>query len=213
MLEPSVALEVLDRAIGDLDLRGVSLLTTISRERPLVTAGSLAAFARVAELGVPLFLHPGFCSTTRLSTRTFREETGLSWTYQTTLAALELVDEGVLDAIPNLVVVHPHLGGVLPYVAARISPLGGSKAHHPLEHYLQTRFYVDTAAGNPGALRLAIETYGINRVVFASDYPFFPMPEPRRWVEDNIEPQAAQQIYATRVPGLSLPTPDLSGGS
>ena len=207
MQEPSVALEVLDRAIGELDLRGVSLLTTINQERPLVTEGSLAVFAQIAALGVPLFLHPGFRSTTRLGTRTFREEAGLSWTYQTALAALQLVDEGVLDAVPDLVVVHPHLGGVLPYVARRISRLGGSKAQHPLEHYFQTRFYVDTAAGNPGALRLAIETYGIERVVFASDYPFSPMHEPRRLVENNLEPEAAHQIYANRVPGLRLPTP------
>jgi predicted TIM-barrel fold metal-dependent hydrolase len=208
MQEPSAALEVLDRAIGQLGLRGVSLLTTtVDREHPLVTEGSLAVFARIAELGVPLFLHPGFRSTTRLSTRTFREEAGLSWTYQTALTALELVVEGVLDAVPDLVVVHPHLGGVLPYVAERISPLGGSKARHPLEHYLKTRFYVDTAAGNPGALRLAIETYGIERVVFATDYPFYAMSSVRRWVENSAGPQAARQIYANRVPGLRLPTP------
>ena len=120
------------------------------------------------------------------------------------------LDEGVLDAVPDLVVVHPHLGGVLPYVAERISPLGGSKAQHPLEHYFKTRFYVDTAAGNPGALRLAVETYGIERVVFASDYPFYEMPAVRRWVEDALEPPAAHQIYANRVPGLRLPTAALS---
>lgn len=203
--EPAVALEVLDHAIGQLDLRGVSFLTTVDEGLPLVSEDSLTVFARIAELGVPLFLHPGFRSTTRLSTRSFREEAGLSWTYQTALVALRLIDEGVLDAVPDLVVVHPHLGGVLPYVAERISPLGGSKALHPLEHYLKTRFYVDTAAGNPGALRLAIETYGIDRVVFASDYPFYAMPSVRRWVEDAVGPEAAQRIYSNRVPGLSLP--------
>jgi predicted TIM-barrel fold metal-dependent hydrolase len=208
MQDPSLALKVLDHAVGELDLRGVSLLTTtVSKERPLVTEGSLAVFARIARLGVPLFLHPGFRSATRLSTRTFREEAGLSWTYQTALTALELVDEGVFDVVPDLVVVHPHLGGVLPYVAERISPLSGSKAEHPLEHYFRTNFYVDTAAGNPGALRLAIEAYGIDRVVFATDYPFYGMPSVRRWVEDSIGPQAARQIYANRVPGLRLPRP------
>jgi predicted TIM-barrel fold metal-dependent hydrolase len=95
--------------------------------------------------------------------------------YQTSLTALRLVDEGVLDAVPDLVVVHPHLGGVLPYVAERIGLLGGSKAKHRIEHYFKTNFYVDTAAGNPAALRLAIEAYGIDRVVFATDYPFYDM--------------------------------------
>jgi aminocarboxymuconate-semialdehyde decarboxylase len=170
MQDPDTALAVLDRAVGELGLRGVSLLT-VNEGRPPVSEGTLAVFARIAELGVPVFLHPALRSPTRYHTRTFREEVGLSWMYQTALAALELVDGGVFDAVPGLVVVHPHLGGVLPYVAGRSSPLSGSKARHPLEHYLKTRFYVDTAAATPAALDLALRTYGPDRVVFATDHP------------------------------------------
>lgn len=207
MQDPSLALKVLDHAVGELDLRGVSLLTTIDDTRPLVTEDSLRVFARIAELGVPLVMHPGFRSATRFGTRTAREDAGLSWTYQTSLTALRLIDEGVLDAVPDLVVLHPHLGGTLPYVAERIGLLGGSKAKHRIEQYFKTNFYVDTAAGNPGALRLAIEAYGIDRVVFASDYPFYDMSSVRQQVEEAVGPHAAQQIYANRVPGLRLPTP------
>lgn len=205
MQEPSLALNVLDHAIGELGLRGVSLLTTADDKRPLITEDSLGVFARIAELGVPLVLHPGFRSATRFGTRTIREDAGLSWTYQTSLTALRLIDEGVLDAVPGLTVVHPHLGGVLPYVAERIGSLGGSKAKHPIERYFRTNFYVDTAAGNPGALRLAVEAYGIDRVVFATDYPFYDMSSVRRQVQDTLGPEAAQHIYANRVPGLRLP--------
>lgn len=102
-----------DRAIGELDLRGVSLVAH-NEGRPLADDRTLRVFARVAELGVPLFLQPGLRSTTRACTRGTREELGLAWMYQTALAALQLVDGGVLDAVPDLVVVHPHLGGALP---------------------------------------------------------------------------------------------------
>ena len=207
MQDPSLALKVLDHAVGEHDLRGVSLITTIDDRRPLITPDSLRVFAQIAEMGVPLVMHPGFRSATRFGTRTIREDAGLSWTYQTALTALRLIDEGVLDAVPGLVVVHPHLGGVLPYVAERIGLLGGSRARHPIEHYFKTNFYVDTAAGNPGALRLSIEAYGIDRVVFATDYPFYPMSSVRRQIEDTVGAQAAQQIYANRVPGLRLPAP------
>lgn len=212
MQDPSLAVKVLDHAVGELGLRGVSLLTTIDEKRPLITGDSLRVFARIAELGVPLVLHPGFRSATRSGLRTLREDAGLSWTYQTSLTALRLIDEGVLDAVPGLVVVHPHLGGVLPYVAERIGLLGGSKARYPIEHYLTTNFYVDTAAGNPGALRLAIEAYGIDRVVFATDYPFYDVPAVRRQVEDAVGADAAQRIYANRVPGLRLPAARRSAG-
>ena len=205
MQDPSLALEVLDHAIGELDLRGVSLVTTVDAKRPLISDDSLRVFARIAELEVPLVMHPGFRSATRFGTRTIREDAGLSWTYQTSLTALRLVDEGVLDAVPGLTILHPHLGGVLPYVAERIGLLGGSKSKHPIEHYFKTNFYVDAAAGNPGALRLAVEAYGIDRVVFATDYPFYDMSSVRRQVEDTVGAKAAQQIYANRVPGLRLP--------
>ena len=58
----------------------------------------------------------------------------------------------------------------------------------------------------PRRLRLAIEAYGIDRVVFATDYPFYDMSPVRQQVEDTVGPQAAQRIYANRVPGLRLPT-------
>jgi aminocarboxymuconate-semialdehyde decarboxylase len=203
MQDPSTALEVLDRAIRELCLRGVALVAA-NEGRPLVTEGSLVVYARIAELGVPLFLHPGFRSITRAHTRNFREEVGLAWMFQTALAALELVDGGVFDAVPDLVVVHPHLGGVLPYVAGRISPLPGSGAAQPLEHYLKTRFYVDTAASTPPALELAIQMYGPDRLVFATDHPFLPMDASRAYVDDNLSCETAAQIYANRVPGLSL---------
>ncbi|WP_435158896.1 amidohydrolase family protein [Amycolatopsis sacchari] len=204
MQEPSAALAVLERAVTELGLRGVSLVAH-NEGRPLVDDGTLAVFARIAELGVPLFLHPGFRSTTRAHTRVRRAENGLGWMFQTALAALELIDGGVFDVAPGLVVVHPHLGGVLPYVAGRISGLAGSAAKHPLEHYLRTCFYVDTAAATPPALRLAIEMYGADRLVFASDYPFLPMTELRRYVEDNLPAETATQIYTNRVPGLLAP--------
>jgi aminocarboxymuconate-semialdehyde decarboxylase len=203
MQDPSTALEVLDRAVGELDLRGVALIAA-NEGRQLVSDGTLAVYARIAELGVPLFLHPGFRSITRARTRSFREEVGLAWMFQTALAALELVDGGVFDAVPDLVVVHPHLGGVLPYVAGRISPLPGSAAAEPLEHYLKTRFYADTAAATPHALELAIHMYGPDRLVFATDHPFLPMGALRGYVEDNLAPDVAEQVYANRVPGLRL---------
>lgn len=193
MQDPAMALEVLDRAVGELGLRGVSLLTS-NEGRPLVSDDTLPVFARIAEHGVPLFLHPGLRSATR------------DRTHGTARAALELVDSGTFDAVPDLIVVHPHLGGVLPYVAGRISPLPGSKAQHPLEHYFRTRFYADTAAAAPAALDVAVKTYGADRLVFATDHPFGPMPALRDYVEGNLSQETAARIYANRVPGLTFPT-------
>jgi predicted TIM-barrel fold metal-dependent hydrolase len=208
MQDPSVALDVLNHAVGDLGLCGVSLLAP-NEGRPLVTEELLPVYARVGELGVPLFLHPALRTNTRPQTKTRRAEWCLAWTFHTALAALQLIDGGVLDEVPELAVVHPHLGGVLPYVAGRISAHAGveagSYAAEPLEYYLTTNFYADTAQATPAALHLAIEMYGIDRIVFATDHPFHPMDTLRHYVDDNVSPETAAQIYANRVPGLPVP--------
>ena len=208
MQDPAVALEVLDRAIGELGLRGVALLA-VNEGRPLGGDETLPVFARIAELGVPLFLHPALRSDTVANTRTVREELGLAWMYQTAHAALELIDSGTLDAVPDLVVVHPHLGGVLPYVTGRIDGLPGSRAQRPVADYLKTRFYADTAAATPAALRLATDAYGVDRLLFASDHPFLPIARLRRYLEDNVDAETAARIYSNRVPGLLPPQEEL----
>ena len=214
MQDPATALEVLGRAVGELGLTGVSLLAA-NEGRSLATEELLPVYQRIGELGVPIFLHPGFRTTTRPQTGTRRAEWCLAWTFHTALAALQLVDGGVLDAVPELVVVHPHLGGVLPVVAGRISahagPAAGTVAEEPLEYYLRHRFYADTAQATPAALELAIETYGSDRLVFATDHPFHSMAALRSYVDDNVEPEMAQQIYRNRVPGLPLPPGESPG--
>ena len=47
-----------------------------------------------------------------------------------------------------------------------------ARTSRPLGDYLRERFYVDVAVKTPGALELAIDTYGLERVLFATDFPF-----------------------------------------
>lgn len=204
MQDPDVAIQVLDCAVGELGLRGVSVIAA-NEGRPLDSEGVIAVVSRIAELGVPLFLHPGLRSSTVGHTHTAREEIGLAWMYQTALAALQLIDGGVLDAVPRLVVVHPHLGGVLPYIAGRIAGVPGGRGKHPLEYYLKNRFYTDAAAATPATLALAMDTYGLNRLLFATDHPFLPMGALRHFIDDNLAPDTAAHIYPNRLPGLRAP--------
>jgi predicted TIM-barrel fold metal-dependent hydrolase len=206
MQDPALAPKVLDHAIGGLDLCGVSLLTTVDEKRPLVTEVSLRVFARIAELGVPLVLHPGFpvCHPLRHPHHPRGRRPVLDIPDLADGAAAGR--RGRARRRPGPRRRAPAFGGVLPYVAERIGSLPGSKARHRIEHCFETNFYVDTAARNPGPLQLAIEAYGIDRIIFATHYPFYDMSSVRQQVEDTVEPQASQRIYANRVPGLRLPT-------
>lgn len=194
--DAEAAIETLDDAVRRLGLVGVLMHSNVD-------GGSIADrslwpfYARAEKLGIPVFLHP---------TRTAAEgrvtdyalEHPLSYMFETTIAALSLIVGGVLDAFPGLDVVHPHFGGTLPYLVDRVDVyrrLGRWQLERPVAEYLP-RFYTDTVSESPGALRMAIEAYGVQRMLFASDFPYFPAADGVRFVQENLAPADAEQVFA-----------------
>src|SRR3546814_9091416 len=69
-----------------------------------------------------------------------------------------------------------HLGGILPFLIDRLDSRNTGPAQHPPSHYLRTRVHVDNCGYPAGpALRLAIETLGIGRLLIGSDWPSRPI--------------------------------------
>jgi aminocarboxymuconate-semialdehyde decarboxylase len=211
--DPARALELLDRAIAEHDLRGVCVLASIEGA-PIGTEDTLPVFRRIEQLGVPVFLHPAvrsrsFPGAGRLVIGGVSwAEAGIGWMYETALAAVSLVDSGVLEACPALEVVHPHLGGVLPYVVGRLDRMRPAQVPCPMREYLRSRFYTDTVGATPGALQLAASLYGRDRLLFATDYPFVPMAPGHDYVTDGVEAGLREAILCNR---LSATTPVASG--
>lgn len=195
---PDHALSVLQAAVDD-GLRGVSILASIDG-RPVATEETLPVFQRIAELDLPVFLHPAVRSNTSSQGRGMPAEIGIGWMYHTALAALNLIESGTLDSCPELTVVHPHLGGVLPYIRGRVDDT--RRGERPLSEYLRRNFYTDTVNSTPGALEFAIAAYGLDRVLFATDYPFVPMAAGVEYVRANADEKSANAIFANRLPGL-----------
>ena len=178
MQNASAAIESLDDAILALGLRGVCVFSNIAGG-PIVTAETLPIYKRIEELGVPLVLHPANTSMAYAKGLALGIEVGITWMWETSTAALSLIFSGTLDECPGLTVLHPHLGGMIPYVLGRIGAFqrswgqsAAARLERSLEEYLKERFYVDIAVRTPGALALAVETYGLERILFATDFPF-----------------------------------------
>lgn len=176
MQDAGAALQTLDHAIECLALRGVCIGSNVN-------GGSIAdptlkpVYRRIAELGVPLFLHPTRSLIERLVRRHGHEYT-VGYMVDTSLAALDLVFSGLLDELPDLTVVHPHGGGVLPYLAGRIDAEHRKEWAHadalsrPIGESL-ARFYTDSITNSARSLTMSIETYGLDHVLFSSDYPYW----------------------------------------
>src|SRR3954447_21108906 len=190
---PETALEVLERAVAVHDLRGVCVLASIQGE-PIAPPELLPVYQAIERLGLPLFLHPTPRSYTSDRFLGNLIEGGLGWMFHTSVAALHLIDAGLLDDCPNLVVVHPHRGGTLPYLLGRLDRIGASGRERKVSEYLRDRFYTDTVSTTGPALRLAVDAYGLDRVLFATDFPFENMAQLRANVEASASPEETAAI-------------------
>ena len=102
------------------------------------------------------------------------------------MAMIRLINSGVLDRHPNLMIHMSHLGGGLSALLGRIrsyqdkdfwgtadNARHGAKAKHEFDHYIRNNFVFDTAGfcGAMGAVKSALIEIPASRIVFATDYP------------------------------------------
>jgi aminocarboxymuconate-semialdehyde decarboxylase len=166
LVDTDTALAVLDDAVLRLGLKGVNLPGSIGDD-PNIDAPRLEPFyARVEELGVPLFLHP----TDAIFADALEGYGGalhrsLGRVIEVSVAAMRLVFSGIMERHPNLKVVMSHTGGALPYQAGRMDKNGkGAKLPEPPSAYLK-RMYTDTVSPHTLGMKFAIDFYGVDRVM------------------------------------------------
>ena len=171
---PAAILE-LDRAIDELGLRGLVLFSHIDG-RP-VDAPELEPFYAHAETrGVPLILHPTVPTWTE-PIKDYSMIPMLGFMVDTSIAMLRLILSGVLERHPQLRIVHPHAGGVLPYLMGRVeeqTEVKGRGREHisksPAEYYRHV--YLDLVSPSKLAIRYAYDFAGPDRLLFGSDHPW-----------------------------------------
>jgi aminocarboxymuconate-semialdehyde decarboxylase len=172
LADTKIAIEVLDDAVSRLGLMGVNMPGSIGSD-PRIDAERLEPFyARVEELGLPMFLHPtdavfvdmldGYGGALHLS---------LGRVMEVSVAAMRLVLSGMMERHPRLKVVMSHTGGALPYQSGRMDKNSGTaKLPRPASTYLK-RMYTDTVSPHAAGMKFAIDYYGIDHVMYGTDYP------------------------------------------
>jgi aminocarboxymuconate-semialdehyde decarboxylase len=194
--DTGAAVEVLDDAVSRLGLRGVLIHSNIVG-RPVDSPYLRPVYERMSELGVPLFLHPGR-TLLEPHARDLGLEVMLAYMFDSSMAALRLVLSGILDGL-SLDVVHPHCGATLPYLAGRIDrayskpwALGRELEQPPSE--LLKRFYTDTMCQSPATLAYAKGFYGVERLLYGSDYPYYQPPESLALVRESLTDDEAEAV-------------------
>ncbi|MHB2263760.1 amidohydrolase family protein [Aliihoeflea sp. PC F10.4] len=172
LVDTQVALEVLDDAVDRLGLMGVNLPGSIGREGQIDEARLEPFYSRVAELGLPMFLHPtdavfadilqGYNNALHLS---------LGRVIEVSVAASRLILSGVMERHPDLKLVMSHTGGALPYQSGRMDKNSKTAGlEKPVSHYLR-RMFTDTVSPHSAGMKFAIEYFGADNVMYGTDYP------------------------------------------
>ena len=128
-------------------------------------------YAAIAERGLPLLVHPAL-EPLPAAQQDWGIDACLSAPVSSSLGVLRLILSGMLDRVPALTPVVPHLGGVLPFLAQRLDDQGRGVNQHSPSHYLRTRLLYDTCSFHPPALRATAETVGAGRLLLGSYFPF-----------------------------------------
>lgn len=203
--DASAAIQTLDHAVEKLALRGVCIGSNIMGES-IADRSLWPVYRRIAELGVPLFLHPTR-SVMENRIRRHGHEYTVGFMVDTSFAALDLIFSGVLDEYPALRVVHPHGGGVLPYLAGRIEEEHSKEWSHgdtvpqPISEYLK-RFYTDSVTGSPESLAFSIDTYGLDHMLFSSDYPYWSARQGLELIRRNLPEASHEQVLSGNAAAL-----------
>lgn len=173
--DPAAACCELRRSIGELGLRGVAICTHVCG-RELDDPAFESFFATVAELGVPLFLHPqNGGDVGRLAQ--YHLWNAVGFPFETAQTAARLILSGVLARHPRLRLVLAHGGGYFPYQIDRLDHAWHTRDHlrracpEPPSAYLD-RIYCDSLLHGAAPLRFLSETIGQDHIVLGSDYPF-----------------------------------------
>jgi predicted TIM-barrel fold metal-dependent hydrolase len=165
------AIAEVERVAAKPAVRGIQLFADVN-EWTLDEARFEPLYARIAELGLLAVLHPSLEQLPH-GYNAWGLGSSIGTMVSTTLAGLRLIFSGMLDRVPDLELVIPHLGGTIPYLTRRVMDLNGKGgAEHDLPHYLRTRIYYDSCSYQPEALTCAIDTVGGDRIMLGSDYPF-----------------------------------------
>lgn len=190
MNNPQAMLAEIDRAVKELKAVGVQIFTNVNG-RPLDLPEFKPLFAKMAEIDLPIWLHPtrgaNFPDYPTEKKSHYEIWWAFGWPYETSVAMARLVFGFYFDEFPNLKIITHHLGAMIPYFEGRVGPgweqLGTrtsdvdytsvlKKLKKPHLSYFKM-FFADTVMfGSDAGTRCGLDFFGPGNVLFGTDCPF-----------------------------------------
>lgn len=206
MQDPAAALDELERCIHGLKCVGFMLHgpTNFHYYDEPQFDGIWAALARYR---LPLYLHPANPPADQIRMYDgFSELLGHTWNWNvyTATHALRIIFSGVFDRHPDATLMLGHMAEGLPYFLGRLdegyqhrnTAALGRMSREP-SYYIKKNLLMTTSGGwGPEAMHCAVDAIGAEHILFACDYPHFPLEDSLRLMEEaQLSPEQYELIY------------------
>jgi 5-carboxyvanillate decarboxylase len=179
------AFRELERCSHELGYQGVVITSEV--DGLFLDAPEFEPFWEVAaRLGLYVFVHPALKLNDSRQFNAYDTARSVGREFSLIMAAIRLINSGVLDRHPNLTIQMAHLSGGLAAMLGRIrsyqdkefwattgNPRHGVKPKHEFDYYLRENLVFDTAGfcGAIQAVKVALIELPVSRIVFGTDYP------------------------------------------
>jgi predicted TIM-barrel fold metal-dependent hydrolase len=216
MQDPECAAREYNRSINELGFKGAmvngySQLADSDRAIYYDLPNYLSFWAEVEASGLPFYLHPrDQLPTQRQAYEGHPWLIGAPWGFaeQTSIHALRLAGSGLFDKCPRLQVVLGHLGERILFdlsrLDSRLEKIPDRPAKRTMTEYFSNNFHVTTSGHfSTRALVFAMLTVGVERIMFAVDYPFEDNEEAAHWF-DNAEISENDRLRIGRSNAMEL---------
>jgi predicted TIM-barrel fold metal-dependent hydrolase len=187
MTAPAAAADELERTVTEHHFRG-AMIRGLTQDKFLDQPEFAPVFERAEKLGVPIYLHPGLPPKgvadiyySGLPHYSGMAEAlacyGWGWHSETALHVLRLLFSGIFDQYPKLNLIIGHMGEMLPMMMARseraFKPGNGGANQRTLTDTFHQQVHITTSGlFTQPPLRIALDTFGIDNIMFSVDYPF-----------------------------------------
>jgi predicted TIM-barrel fold metal-dependent hydrolase len=179
------ALRELNRCKHELGFPGV-VITSETNDLYIDAPEFEAFWAECEKLGMFVFVHPALKLNQTQQFDGYDTARSVGREFSLVMATIRLINSGVFDRHPKLIVHMSHLGGGIAGVMARVrgyqdkdfwgvkdSAKHGRKAAKDFDHYIKNNMIFDTAGFccAIGAVNAGLAELPASRIVFATDYP------------------------------------------
>jgi predicted TIM-barrel fold metal-dependent hydrolase len=177
MASPDACADELRRSVKDLKMVGAMIHGT----------GYDGLLAAAVELDVPIYIHPNvpsmdvrqaYYSNLPEGSDRVVATAGWGWHSEVAIHILRMVFAGTFDKHPKLKMIIGHMGEMLPVMLARIDEVSAADAGHlkrkPSATIVEQVWITTSGIFSQPPFVAALQTFGIDRIMFSVDYPFAP---------------------------------------